>query len=94
MLGKHSKLTGAGGRWLCLGGVESGEPLLLLALLKGIGFPLAVCPLSSLDLSTSVSPTHHPNRDLTTPCGFSQIPTSPHSLSLSRKKIFFHQGNV
>ena len=45
MLGKHSKLAGAGGRWLCLGGVESGGPLLLLALLEGIGFPLTVCPL-------------------------------------------------
>lgn len=29
--------------------------LLLLALLEGIGFPLAVRPLSSLDLSASVS---------------------------------------
>ena len=45
--------------------------------------------LSSLDLSASVSPTHHPNRDLTSPCGFNQIPTSPHSLSPSRKKNFF-----
>lgn len=45
MLGKHSRLTGARGRWLCLGGVESGGPLLLLALLEEIGFPLTMCPL-------------------------------------------------
>lgn len=48
--------------------------------------------LSSLDLSASVSSTHHPNRDLTSPCGLNQIPTSPHSLSPSRKKNFFPPG--
>lgn len=45
MLGKHSKLTGAKRRWLCLGGVESGGSLLLLALLEEIGFPLTMCTL-------------------------------------------------
>lgn len=37
----------------------------------------------------------HPKRDLTSLCGFNQIPTSPNRLSPSRKKKKnYHQENV
>lgn len=57
------------------------------ALLRGVGIPLSVPLARSLDLSASVSPALLPNRDLTSPYGFDEIPTSPHTPSPSRKKL-------
>lgn len=46
---------------------------------------MGVMPFARLlGLSASVSPTLLPKRDLTSPCGFIQIPDNPHSLSPSR----------